>query len=175
MREHEAISRYDTEIRDIMSTNVEPRNRWDDLDSHPAKPEVDETKLLEIWKELVRLLASDTNSAEHVGAPSREMDVSVRRVFNDIANSEPREPDDCYLNWRSHSTRHDYAVGALLAFNPFPILHGSYTCKSDFAALAGDWEEVRSDMVDAWRELVREDPVVKRLVEKSLEEERTTY
>jgi hypothetical protein len=170
MREHEVVSRYDTQMQDIMSTKVEPRNRWDDVDSHPPKPEVDETKLLEIWKELVRLLASDTNSAEHVNAPSRKMDASGRRVF--IANSEP---DDCYLNWRSHSTRHDYAVGALLAFNPFPILHTSYTCKSDFAALAGDWEEVRSDMVDAWRELVREDPVVKRFVEKSLEEERTTY
>jgi hypothetical protein len=157
-------------MQDIMSTNVAPRNNRDDPDSQLGEQKLEETKLLEIWKELVRQLASSTTSAKQENVRR-----AVPRGFNNIANSDPRESDDHYLIWRSHSARNDYAAGASLAFNPFAIFHASYTCKSDFVALAGDWEEIRDDMFDAWTALVRDDPVVKRLVEKSLEEERATY
>jgi hypothetical protein len=176
MREHEAVSRCDAKMQDIMSTNVAPRNRRDDPDSHLAEPEVDETKLREIWKELARQLISSTTAPEHVNAQrTDDVGLSVRRTLNHIAHLDPQRTDDCYLIWRSYSARHDYALGALCAFNPFPVSHSGYTCESDFAALAGDWEEVRGDMFDAWTALVREDPVVRRLVEKSLEEERATH
>jgi hypothetical protein len=106
---------------------------------------------------------------------ARNADLAVSRSSNSsLGDSDLREYDDHYLVWRSQSAKQDYLVGASLAFNPFAVFHASYTCKSDFAALAGDWEEIRSDMVDGWTALIRDDPVVKRLVEKSLEKERAT-
>jgi hypothetical protein len=177
MREHQATSRYATEMQEIMSDHVAPRLRWDDSDSRFGEEEIDETKLREIWKELAGLLLSRPAPAEHENSQAETTGfANPRRRDDSIYYSELREDDDRdhYLIWSLNAPRHDYAVGASLAFNPFAVFYGSYTCKSDLAAIAADWDEVRGDMVDAWTALIRDDPVVKRLVEKSLGEERAT-
>lgn len=177
MREREASSRYDTKMQDIMSHNVVSRDHRDDPNSRLRDEEIDETKLLEIWKEIVQQLASSpTSAAQENAVRARNTDLAVSRVSNaSAAESKLSESDDHYLIWRSKSATQDYIAGASLAFNPFAVVHASYTCNSDFAALAGDWEEVRSDMVAGWTALIRDDPVVKRLVEKSLEKERASH
>jgi hypothetical protein len=175
MRE-QAISRCDTPMQDIMSKHVASRDHRDGSYSHLEDDDFDETKLLEIWKEIVRQLASSPSDGEPENVVrARNADLAVSRSSNSsLGDSDLRGYDDHYLVWRSQSVKQDYLVGASLAFNPFAVFHANYTCKSDFAALAGDWEEIRSDMVDGWTALIRDDPAVKRLVERSLEKERAT-
>jgi hypothetical protein len=178
MREHQATSRYAAEMQEIMSDHVAPRVRWDDSESRFREEEIDETKLREIWKELAGQLLSRSAPAERENSQAETAGFATpRRRDDNIYYSELREDSerDHYLIWQSNTPRHDYAVGASLAFNPFAVFYESYTCKSDLAAIAADWDEVRGDMVGAWTALIRDDPVVKRVVEKSLGEERAIH
>ena len=156
----------------------------DEVRAWPAASSSDfsEELLWELWKQIVEGLRKEdskrlsSGSTPSYSAALRAAESNLGIVdFSAVALIQPPSfvdpesatagsPYDVVHVGRPLRPTIDYIRGAALAINPFPSSEGPYTYDSDFAAMASDWDCVRDDIMEAWGQMMEQDPLLAQAV-----------
>ncbi len=131
--------------------------------------EASEMILWELWESIAKELRSSQVAQKRVyGAALR----AAERKFGVVDFCDPLEPtaesaggaDKVPVSDMPESIQYvhhplmDYIRGIALSIDPFPRSSAVYTIASDAAAMASDWNIVRSDMIEGWAQLMEDNP-----------------